>query len=166
MLLIQRCSIPAEYVLARRVTRDYLDWLAMDLAFQNVAQEMAVFSVMYGLPSGAYLLAYSGDQLAGGVGLRKWGPGVCEMKRMYVYEPFQRNGVGQALCEASLNVAKEMGYGRMRLDTVARLAAAIRLYERLGFVDIAAYRHNPDPTARFMELRLSETGRPADRDPA
>jgi len=46
----------------------------------------------------------------------------------------------------------------VRLDTVAELVEAARLYEALGFFEIEAYRHNPLPTARFYEVRLRGAG--------
>ena len=42
----------------------------------------------------------------------------------------------------------------MRLDTLGRMQAAIRLYESLGFKEIAPYRFNPDLTTHYMELEL------------
>jgi ribosomal protein S18 acetylase RimI-like enzyme len=42
----------------------------------------------------------------------------------------------------------------MRLDTLGHMKAAIRLYTTLGFKEIAPYRFNPDPTAKYMELNL------------
>jgi len=42
----------------------------------------------------------------------------------------------------------------VRLDTVASMTEANRLYESLGFGDIAPYRDNPLPGARFLEMEL------------
>jgi GNAT superfamily N-acetyltransferase len=131
-----------------------MNWLNVDLTFQNVEKEFSEFTTMYGPPDGAYLLAFEDDELAGGVGLRKLQAKVCEMKRLYVYDRFRRKRIGRALCEELIRHAKEIGYASMRLDTIDRLADAIRLYENLGFIDIENYRYNPDPTARFMELKL------------
>src|SRR5439155_685230 len=63
-------------------------------------------------------------------------------------------GLGRCLEEAIVAAARELGFERMRLDTVPEMAAAQRLYEALGFREIAAYRFNPVPGARFLELAL------------
>jgi len=60
--------------------------------------------------------------------------------------------------EAALDAARDLGYERVRLDTVAELVEAARVYEALGFVEIAPYRHNPLPTARFYEVTLGAAG--------
>ena len=149
------CSAPVDFQAAKQVTRDYLGWLAMDLSFQDLDHEFAEFPAMYGPPRGAYLIARVGGELAGGVALRGLEDDTCEMKRLFVYEPFRGHRLGAELCARIVAVAGELGYRRMRLDTIDRLTAAIRLYERLGFREIPPYRYNPDPTARFMELTLS-----------
>ena len=49
-------------------------------------------------------------------------------------------------------------YGRptevLRLDTVPGMNAAQSLYAQLGFREVAPYRPNPIPGARFLELEL------------
>ncbi|HZD26195.1 MAG TPA: GNAT family N-acetyltransferase, partial [Alphaproteobacteria bacterium] len=56
---------------------------------------------------------------------------------------------------ALIAAARARGYARMRLDTVpGSHDAAIALYRRFGFREIAPYCHNPVPGALFMELEL------------
>lgn len=154
MLEIRRCETASDYALAIEITKDYIEWLNMDLAFQNVDAELKEFPSMYARPDGAFLLAWLDNALAGGVGLRRLAPGICEMKRLFVYDRFRGKGVGRRLCAAVIEEAKQLGYKKMRLDTLGRMTAAIRLYESFGFKEIEPYRFNPDPTARYMELRL------------
>jgi putative acetyltransferase len=42
----------------------------------------------------------------------------------------------------------------MRLDTMPKMDPAQGLYASVGFVEIPAYRYNPEPGARFLELDL------------
>lgn len=154
MLEIKKCSTASDYGCARQVTDDYLAWLELDLSFQGIDRELAEFSSMYGPPDGLFLLAMSGGEPAGGVGLRSLGEGVCEMKRLFVYDRFKGRKVGWSLCIRLIEEARQLGYEKMRLDTLARMESAIGLYMSLGFREIAAYRFNPDPTVRYMELSL------------
>jgi len=154
-LRIMPCFTDTEYAVARKISKDYVEWLNMDLTFQGIENEFSEFRSIYSPPGGAYLLAFSDKQAAGGVGLRKFEADICEMKRLYVYDRFKSKGIGKALCNQLIQLAKHLGYARMRLDTIGRLEAAIQLYESLGFKDIEQYRHNPDPTTRYMELNLN-----------
>lgn len=154
MISITPCQTSADFSAAIQLTRDYLQWIDLDLSFQNTEKELAEFASMYGPPSGLFLLAHSQGRLAGGVGLRKLEVGVCEMKRLYVYDEFKGLGVGRRLCAALIEAAKGLGFERMRLDTLARMEAAVGLYQSLGFKEIAPYRFNPDPTSIYMELKL------------
>jgi hypothetical protein len=62
--------------------------------------------------------------------------------------------LGQRLCVALLDVARERGYRVMKLDTLDRLPEACALYERLGFTRTEPYVFNPMPDVRYYALEL------------
>ncbi|MGB5528756.1 MAG: GNAT family N-acetyltransferase [Ignavibacteriaceae bacterium] len=141
--------------MAKKITEDYIKWLDMDLTFQKIENELIGFNDMYSSPKGCYLIAFAENgETAGGVGLRKFEEGICEMKRLYVYPKYLKKGLGEALCRELIKQAKKFGYKKMRLDTIGKLKVANRLYDKLGFYEIEPYRENPDKTARFMEYIL------------
>lgn len=154
MIDIKPCTTDTDFSAALTLVRDYLLWLNMDLSFQGIDRELSNFSAMYGPPDGLFLLARSQGVLGGGAGFRRIEAGVCEMKRLFVYDSFQGMGVGRLLCTELIRAAKDLGYEKMRLDTLERMKAAVGLYQNLGFTPIDPYCHNPDPTALYLELHL------------
>jgi ribosomal protein S18 acetylase RimI-like enzyme len=58
------------------------------------------------------------------------------------------------LVSAILEEARGIGYRYIRLDTLPQMGAAHELYRSLGFREIDAYRYNPVPGTRFLELDL------------
>ena len=148
------CQSKEDFETAKTITKDYMQWLGMDLSFQNIDNEFNVFEKMYAKPEGCFIFALYEGKIAGGVGLRKLEEGICEMKRLYVYDDFQGKGIGKLLCNEIISISKSLGYSKMRLDTVSKLKSANKLYDKIGFKEIPKYRKNPDETARFMELEL------------
>jgi putative acetyltransferase len=139
---------------ARRLFEEYAASLSIDLGFQGFAAEVAGLPGEYAPPAGALLLAMAGDEAVGCVALRPLEPPrVAEVKRLFVVPAARERGLGVRLAAAALDAARAAGYARVRLDTLASMQTAQRLYERLGFHAIAAYRHNPHE-ARYLEVDL------------
>ncbi len=133
---------------------EYSQSIGVDLFFQGLAQELASLPGDYAQPTGRLLLAYQDDRAIGCGALRPIENGVCEMKRLYVRPEIRGAGAGSALMQSLMRSAKEIGYRKLRLDTLPLMATAIAIYRSHGFKEIPPYRENPVPGALFFELDL------------
>lgn len=154
MIRIESAETPEFVATIRRLFVEYSESLEVDLCFQGFAEELANLPGDYARPAGRLALAFQGNEVAGCGALRPLSSDVCEMKRLYVLPAFRGKGVGGAMIEALINSAREIGYRRMRLDTLPSMGSAIAIYRSLGFREIAPYRTNPVPGALFFELDL------------
>jgi len=139
----------------RALFLEYAESLPVNLCFQGFKQELDGLPGLYAPPDGCLFLAMDGESAAGCVALRKLEDGICEMKRLYVRPAFRGRGLGRTLAARVVEAARERGYQHMRLDTLATLKEAIRLYETMRFKRIASYNNNDSPIAVFMELQLT-----------
>lgn len=159
---------PVRIDAVRKLFREYAESLSFNLCFQSFDQELARLPGEYAPWSGMLLLGLVDDQAAGCVALHRLegemagghgelfgGSDVCEMKRLYVRPEFRGCGLGRELVNAILKCAAAIGYRRMRLDTIPdEMASAVEMYRKIGFVEIAPYRLNPIPGARYLELDI------------
>lgn len=148
-------ALSAEHVeIARRLFREYAEYIRVDLCFQGFEQELAELPGAYGPPAGVLLLAWIDDAAIGCVGLRPHQSGACEMKRLYVQPDRQRSGAGRALAERVIAEAVRLGYRAMVLDTLPVMEPAIALYASLGFKRRDPYYETPLKDTVFMEKTL------------
>ena len=113
---------------------------------------------MYGPPRGVLLLAEI-EGMPGGLRRRAAArrPPSASSNGSTCAPRYRGTGLGRRLAEAALQAARDLGYPRIRLDTLPQMAAAQRLYESLGFRDIPAYYGEPDarPTFHGSGLKLA-----------
>ncbi len=151
---------PESMAIAAGLFREYSGVLPHGLEYQGFEEELATLPGKYARPQGCILLAYVGDEAAGCVAMRELSPSpgeigrACEMKRLYTRASARGLGIGRALCERLLEIAREAGYARMKLDSDEELKAAVALYESLGFVRIPAYNDDPMPGTLWMAREL------------
>lgn len=159
MLSIAQAETPEQISTARELMLQYAAAMNFSLCFQNFDEELRTLPGKYAPPSGRLLLANWNGQTAGMVALRAISDDqkhLCEMKRLYVPPDFRGHSLGRALALELIRQAAEIGYTRMRLDTVQGIMdPAIHLYRELGFREIPAYYSSPVRETLFMELELS-----------
>jgi putative acetyltransferase len=149
-------SHPEDYVAARALFSEYASQLGVDLCFQNFSDELERLPEMYGHPGGRLILARRGGHYIGCVGVRALAndSGACEMKRLYVRADARGLGIGRHLAVASVDAARQLGYGRIVLDTLGSMTAARALYWELGFRETPPYYLNPSADVAYLELEL------------
>lgn len=153
---IKPVSTPQDLQDVAILFQEYATSLKIDLSFQDFAVELASMPGKYSHPTGFLLLARSPTgQAIGCIGVRSLeGLEISEMKRLYVSPQGRGTGLGRALAQKALDQARQLGYRRIRLDTLRSMTSARSLYEKLGFYEIEPYYHNPLVGTCFLELNF------------
>lgn len=138
--------------------RTYAESLGIDLTFQDFDNEMATMPGKYAPPTGELLLARNAQgEPIGCVALRALESSdstCCEMKRLYTLPTVRGLGVGKALVTAILDIACNLKYEEIKLDTLPGMEAAIGLYKKAGFVETEAYYDTPLVETIFLTRSL------------
>lgn len=170
MLTIAQAEMPACRSDVHALFSEYLAWgnrmlgqeygIQLDVAAMLTDDMTAVGK--FEPPTGCLLLAELDGTVVGCACMREIGPGIGELKRMYV-RPEQRGlGIGRALLAAVLDRAREAGYTCIRLDSVRFMREAHSLYQSAGFREIGPYAASEIPEKYrqhwvFMEKSLSSS---------
>ena len=157
--VVRDARVPGEIAAVRGLFEEYAASLDVDLCFQHFTEELAGLPGAYVEPQGCLLVAADGDSLGGCIALRPLATGrdarsVAELKRLYVRPAMRGSGAGRALAQSALARARAAGYAEVRLDTLATMAEARRLYASLGVRPCGAYYDNPLEGVAYMALAL------------
>jgi len=166
---------PEQRHAARELIEEYLRWVA-EVARTNYGLSFDVEAMArsdiedrekFYPPNGRIYLVRHGSVYVGVGCLRRLAPGLGEVQRMYIRPHVRGVGAARLLVQRLLEDAKELGYTRVRLESLKALTAAHRLYRSVGFREIDPYSENsmhnyqpPDTLATyrnsavFMELAL------------
>lgn len=88
----------------------------------------------YLAPKGCLVLARNGAAQVVGCGMMKrLSADTGELKRVFVTEEARGTGLGRALIETRINVARQMGLKRLIADTLTTNVEMRGLYPKLGF---------------------------------
>lgn len=103
--------------------------------------EVDALSVAYGQPRAAYFVLNRAGTVLGGAGIAPLEGGdseTCELRKMYVLPEARGHGHGRRLLERCLVAARQFGYRRCYLETLAGMDAAMKLYSQTGFKALPA----------------------------
>ncbi len=101
---------------------------AMSDAYSGVAERPARY---YVLDRGGVVIGGAGfAQLTGGE------PDTCELRKMYLEPSARGGGLGKRLLQHVLRAARDAGYRRCYLETMATMQRARALYESVGFTQL------------------------------
>jgi GNAT superfamily N-acetyltransferase len=167
---LRRVNWPQDLDTVRRLLQDYRNWLfehseagtstdsAVPIGLKRIDEEIAGLPGVYGPPRGDVILAFDPTGLAACGALRELEPRVGEIKRVYVRADHRGPGFGPRLTGALLDRAREVGFERVRVDTLPTMAAAIQFYQEMGFRPIPAYWPHPVRGALFFEYKVADPG--------
>ncbi len=145
---------PEEVEHVRALFLEYAAGLGIDLGFEGFEEEVRSLPGPYAAPEGVLLLVRRASEPVGCAGVRPFGPGRCELKRLYLRPTIRGHGLGRRLVRRALEFAEGAGYVTMWLDTLPSMVEALALYQSMGFVEVPQYRPNPIPGTRYFRRAL------------
>ncbi|WDS36663.1 GNAT family N-acetyltransferase [Pseudoxanthomonas sp.] len=103
--------------------------------------EVDWLSRAYAQPCSAYFVVERDGVVLGGGGVAplEGGDGtICELRKMYFLPAARGLGAGAAMMRACLAAARGFGFAQCYIETLDGMDAAMRLYEKTGFVRLDA----------------------------
>lgn len=117
-------------------------------------KDMDDLQANYFKAGGTFLVALNGEQVIGSGALRRLDDQTAELKRMWLLDAYQGQGIGYRLITELFEFARQQGYARVRLQTSSEQARALAFYRKVGFYEIPSYNGDLDEIS--MEFNLSK----------
>jgi ribosomal protein S18 acetylase RimI-like enzyme len=140
-----------------RDARALIDELQAELGAHYPPASQHGYSVQKLIDQGvAFFVTRHDGAPAGCGGIQLLGKDYGELKRMYVRPQFRGLGLGRLMLTRLEEHARAHDIGLVRLETGIHQGAAIRMYERWGYVQIPPFPpYFEDPLSRCYERRLA-----------
>lgn len=109
-------------------------------------------------PYAIWLVAMEGDALAGYLGVQ-FGPDGGDIMTIAMAPAFRGQGIGKQLLSAMVQILREKQLGWLTLEVRPSNAAAVGLYEAMGFREVGRrprYYKKPTEDALLMTLLFEE----------
>ncbi len=100
-------------------------------------ESLDYLSEFYSSDGRAYYVLLQNGVFIGGVGLAEFDGDCCELQKLYLADAARGQGLGYDMIEHIENRAREIGYKNMYLETHSSLQAAVHIYEKSGYEEIA-----------------------------
>jgi GNAT superfamily N-acetyltransferase len=114
-----------------------LDWIEEYFAIEELDRKHLNFPRESFIDSGgAILMAEMDGEAVGCCGLLRHGDDVYEVSKMAVKRGYRGCGIGAELLGAIITLARSRGARRLEIISSTRLETALRLYRRMGFVEV------------------------------
>lgn len=85
------------------------------------------------------IVVYDDGKPVGGGAIRRYDDETVELKRVFVHNEYQGQGIGSRLVSLLIEWAAQLGYRRMILETGELLVESCAVYRKLGFTVIPNY---------------------------
>lgn len=108
-------------------------------------------------PDISFWAAWEGEQLLGVGALKQLAPDHGEVKSMHTAAAARGRGVGAAMLQHLVSLARQRGYARLSLETgsMAYFSPARALYARAGFEECGPFgSYRLDPNSIYMTRAL------------
>lgn len=118
---------------------------------EHVLEDVDNVQQIYNGRSGLFLVVLDDGKVVGTGAVRPWEGEIAELKRLWLLEQYQGQGIGYRVVMQLFEFARQCGYKSIRLQTGFLQKRAIAFYKKLGFVEIPTYGHDDDIS---MEIKL------------
>ncbi|WP_256709793.1 GNAT family N-acetyltransferase [Paenibacillus sp. FSL H8-0548] len=101
-----------------------------------------VFGVDFSDPSikdTIFMIAYDGERAAGCGAIRPIRTDAVELKRFFVEPEYRQQGIGALILSRLEELARELNYNILRLETGAEQPESITFYKKHGYYEIERY---------------------------
>jgi putative acetyltransferase len=97
-------------------------------------KDLSDLNANYFNKNGWFAVIEKENEIIGSYGIFKIDIKTCELRKMYLLNNYQGQGLGRLMMEDALKKARELGYSEIVLETNKLLDKAINLYGKYGFV--------------------------------